>query len=66
MNRPSNGPWFASGAKIMGPKNPPTKPMPPTTSAPLSVIAFEQGPSRAARPCVTRRLKSPPGRRTIL
>jgi acetyl-CoA C-acetyltransferase len=31
---PRSGPWFASGAKIIGPKNPITKPMAPSRAAP--------------------------------
>jgi len=33
MKIPSSGPWFASGVKINGPKNPPQKPSAPTTAA---------------------------------
>ena len=33
MKIPSNGPWFASGVKISGPKNPPQKPSAPATTA---------------------------------
>jgi hypothetical protein len=34
MNSPRRGPWFASGAKMIGPKNPATKLTPPTTTPP--------------------------------
>ncbi len=34
MKRPSSGPWFAPGMKMIGPKKPAAKAMPPVTSAP--------------------------------
>src|ERR1043166_1326843 len=35
---PSIGPWFASGVKTKGPKNPAQKPTAPVTTAPITVL----------------------------
>ena len=38
MKIPSRGPWLASGVKMIGPKNPAEKPMPPATIAPYATL----------------------------
>ena len=38
MKMPNSGPWLACGVKMIGPKNPAEKPMPPKRTAPINML----------------------------
>ena len=40
IKRPNNGPWLALGAKIIGPKKPAEKEIPPINIAPVNIAAI--------------------------